>query len=612
MSHRKISENTSHPRESFGGQTGKEEQNELRRSAKANRRCGAVPELSANLSSVTFCHAGQQTGNESQTARNNNVNTRKAEPMIHPLHPVLLPPCAQPPFQRASPETSSPAMPCAAAGIPRHRSGGLRILAASVITALAAATSLHAQLTDMGTLGGDPGDSRSHSSRPFGINSANQVVGGSIRFRGNENRHGFLWDTTNVTRDLGTLGGSYSIAYAINDAGQAVGESFTAARGVSAVLWDSTGAHGIDTLNSGASWASAINRNGQVVGTVLNPARGEYDAFIWDSVNGMRDIGTLGGGQCSATAINSRGQVTGWSYLPGSSDQHAFLWDSTNGMRDLGTLPGYDTSDAVGISDAGQVVGTCYSYATGELRVFVWDATRGMQEISPGRYSIAKAINNSGQVIFYGFTDDQTAYHSFIWDSRRGVRDLGTLGRDNFPEAINNAGQVVGSFYTTERTQHAYVWGETNGMQDLGTLGGNMSIAWCISDTGGITGQSTTDTGEFHGFFVQVAVPPRNDPPEVQILHAGAVIGALTSAQVTTKGNQTALGNFLIQATNDLQKGDVAKAIGKLQEAIGKTDGYALRGAVDVSGPGRDWITDRQAQADVYALLTGAVAALTQ
>jgi hypothetical protein len=97
---------------------------------------------------------------------------------------------------------------------------------------------------------------------------------------------------------------------------------------------------------------------------------------------------------------------------------------------------------------------------------------------------------------------------------------------------------------------------------------------------------------------------------ETQILAANAIIDALLPGQVTTKGNKKALQNFLNQAVKALLEGDIAEAVSKLEQAIGRTDGCALRGSPDGNGPGRDWITDCDSQTDVYALLNDALDAL--
>ncbi len=63
-------------------------------------------------------------------------------------------------------------------------------------------------------------------------------------------------------------------------------------------------------------------------------------------------------------------------------------------------------------------------------------------------------------------------------------------------------------------------------------------------------------------------------------------------------------------AVKDIRAGDIAGAIDQLNQAISRTDGCALRGAPDGSGPGFDWITDCAAQGPIYDDLTAALNAL--
>ena len=98
---------------------------------------------------------------------------------------------------------------------------------------------------------------------------------------------------------------------------------------------------------------------------------------------------------------------------------------------------------------------------------------------------------------------------------------------------------------------------------------------------------------------------------ENEIVIANTLIEDLSHSQVTTAGNQQALQNFLAQAIRALQANNTAKAINKVQKAIARTDGCVLRGAPDGAGPGRDWVTDCQAQGAIYAALTAALDALT-
>jgi N-acetylneuraminic acid mutarotase len=86
--------------------------------------------------------------------------------------------------------------------------------------------------------------------------------------------------------------------------------------------------------------------------------------------------------------------------------------------------------------------------------------------------------------------------------------------------------------------------------------------------------------------------------------------GLLPPTSVTTGGNQQSFQNFLTQAIAALQADDMTEARQKLTKAIERTDGCVLRGAPDGSGPGRDWVTDCEAQRALYEQLQSALNAL--
>jgi len=101
------------------------------------------------------------------------------------------------------------------------------------------------------------------------------------------------------------------------------------------------------------------------------------------------------------------------------------------------------------------------------------------------------------------------------------------------------------------------------------------------------------------------------DLAQIVILDAGVSLTELSAGAVTTGGNQNALMNSLTQAAAAIEDGDVQKAITKLTAAIERTDGCILRGEPDGNGHGRDWVTNCEAQYELYDLLNTALEAIT-
>jgi probable HAF family extracellular repeat protein len=82
-------------------------------------------------------------------------------------------------------------------------------------------------MADLGTLGGS-------LSVALGINDSGQVAGWSDT---DSVEHAFLWTESGGMKDLGTLGGGFSGAIGINNSGQVVGESETASGEILACMW---------------------------------------------------------------------------------------------------------------------------------------------------------------------------------------------------------------------------------------------------------------------------------------------------------------------------------------------------------------------------------------
>ena len=115
--------------------------------------------------------------------------------------------------------------------------------------------------------------------------------------------------------DLGTLGGDYAQAQAINDAGQIVGRATDADGNTHAFLYQG----GMAAIGPAESYAYGINDLGHVVGLSGN------SAFLYDG--GLRSLGNLPGGSGSAAyGINNLDQVVGEANAgAGMFGYHAFL-----------------------------------------------------------------------------------------------------------------------------------------------------------------------------------------------------------------------------------------------------------------------------------------------
>jgi probable HAF family extracellular repeat protein len=181
-----------------------------------------------------------------------------------------------------------------------------------------------------------------------------------------------------VAIDLGTLGGSFSRAVAVNNNGQVVGSSWTLTGETHAFSWTHAGGLvDLGTFGGTRTEAYAVNEHGQVVGFSLLPGDSEFRAFSWTPAGGITDLGTLGGSSSQAYAVNSRGQVVGRSYYShGTRATHAFSRTPNGGMIDLGTLGG-SQSEAHAVNDKGQVVGFSYTAGDAEIHAFSWTRRGG-------------------------------------------------------------------------------------------------------------------------------------------------------------------------------------------------------------------------------------------
>jgi len=334
-------------------------------------------------------------------------------------------------------------------------------------------------LIDIGTAGGTYGEA-------LGINSAGDVVGWSYTanpsgvatgFPNGANR-AFVY-SNGVRQDLGTVGGTSSTAFGINDAGQIA----------------------VGSADSQGKLRPAIYSQGSM--QVPTPLQG--------LINGV------------ALAINSTGDITGAGLGGG------FVLTAGGTLRFLGSQAiGY------GINDAGQVTGNT---SVGSARAFLYeDEILRVFGTLGGEESVGAAINESGVVT--GFSDNAEGVKRAFIGSCQGdmcsMQDLGAPagGTRSAGVDINNHGQVVGNYIHGQHGQGfskyssgAFLY--SNGlMMDLNTLIDPSSPlapfvtllnASGINDSGWIAATGIdARTGETHPYLLTVSAVPL--PPAVFLI----------------------------------------------------------------------------------------------
>lgn len=290
-------------------------------------------------------------------------------------------------------------------------------------------------------------------------------------------------------QNLGTLGGSTSIARAISSNGLVAGYSTTATGTTHAFLWQNGVMQDLGTLGGNMSMACGVNSKGEVVGWSTTATTGSVPrAFLWRNGT-MEDLGTLAGQETEALAVNDSSQIVGYSVISGGMAVHPFLWQNES-MRDLGTILGY-SAIASSINSTGDIAGWFYSTASHAYGAFllhegVATDLGSLPSINGDYY--ANDINDSGQVV--GTVRNQFGVTRPVWWQNGVIQDLGTPDTFGYANAINNSGQVVGYTYTDAAQSRAFLW--VNGLtQSLDVLPGyTTSQAYDINNNGWIVGAS--------------------------------------------------------------------------------------------------------------------------
>jgi probable HAF family extracellular repeat protein len=397
-------------------------------------------------------------------------------------------------------------------------------------------------------------------------------------------QHAFVWQSGELT-DLGTLaGGSSSFAYWINAEGVIAGGSElrdidpnSGMPEYHAVLWRDRKIHDLGTLGGTSSLAVAVNNFGQIAGFAQNAIADSVSllglgtqtrAFLWSNGK-MHDLGTLGGADSFAQYVNDRGQVAGVSYTnemrepkTGFPQLDPFLWEDGR-MKDLGNFGGTNAllgPFIFGLNNRGQVVG--YMALPGDvfIHAFLWDG-RKLSDLGTflgGDYSVAYGINDTGEVIGAAWLPGDLLKHAVLW--RNGIMtDLGTVNGDpcSVTESINSRGQVVGASQSAaggcDKFTSAFLWENGGPMVDLNTLvapGSTLQLdgASQINDRGEITGRGVPpgcDNSDVCG-HAYVLIPCDEDHADIE----GCNYDMVDSAAADAPSNSAPVTDRLAAATS--------------------------------------------------------------
>jgi probable HAF family extracellular repeat protein len=398
--------------------------------------------------------------------------------------------------------------------------------------------------TDLGALSaGDP--------PKLYINDSGQVAG-TYRPSAAGHSQAFLWDPVTGRHNIGVAGesvpgSSYSVATAINNAGQVAGFSSTVIggndTGRQAFRWQNgtlTGL-GVSGPNFNTSSVTDMNSLGQVTGYVGNmfpPFRQEAMISEGNTLRGSGPgTGPIALGRPMGVSINDSGIVAGNSEYYDESiprnRSHAFVWDGQT-MTGLESLMSDGNTTAVGINNAGRIAGTSDIALVSDLFQYgpmavIWENGQAIELGSLFGYnsdgiggSLATALNERGQVI-----GNSGSYyvggHSFIWENAVMI-DLGVLSKNyagrsySSPHALNENGQVVGREEVFDESTifsmpHAWLWddGELFDLNDLANIPDDFLLtdAQDINENGWIVGTSAREDGSVYGWLLTplAAVP---------------------------------------------------------------------------------------------------------
>ncbi len=359
----------------------------------------------------------------------------------------------------------------------------------------------------------------------------------------------------------------------------------------------------LGTLGGTYSFPFGINNAGEVAGGAATPAQTDFvstTAFLWTRQSGMMNLGVLGPPafpacptcNSDAAGVGAAGEVAIGSEIatpdPNGEDFCQYgthrecrgaIW--RNGvMTALPNLPGGNNANVFWINNRGEVSGvaendipdaSCSNLTPYQVRRYqpvIWGPNGEIERVlSPlvskgDTVAYAFTINDHGQVVGASgpcsttglppaAINNTTGAHAVLWERDGSIIDLGGLGGAvNIASSINNQGQVLGGGLSpSDGTFHAWLWSRQTGVVDYGAFPGAVStIVGCchtLNDRGEIVGFAILANGDMRALIWQGRAPKdlndfpvRAPSPFVQLLAAFSIndAGEIIGIGVTQTG----------------------------------------------------------------------------
>lgn len=317
---------------------------------------------------------------------------------------------------------------------------------------------------------------------------------GDLRCRGQP----LLWREGSVTTLADADSGVANFGAAVNADGMVVGARQPEGAAQHATVWQHGDVNDLGTFGGAWAHARAVNDRGEVLVLVGSQTGGAgMTSLVWQD-GAVRELGHLGGDETEGYAIGAQGQVVGRSRTQ-TGEYQAFLWQDgrMTALPPLFTGTG-SSSVAVVVNAAGTAAGQCVS-GSGTVRAVQW--RNGQVEdlgIDSAKQLTVVDINDTGQILI-AVTNPSGVPLGYLWHNGMARLIAGDGGQSLEFVGLSAAGEVAGSERREDGSYQAFRW-HNDVLERLGTLGGRSSQALAISADGMIVGESNLPAGDLRGF----------------------------------------------------------------------------------------------------------------